>query len=411
MELEPVASRGRFRTVLRNRQYLLWLASSNTASVGYAVYAISIVWLTYTVTHSYLIIGLVLFAEYATYSATFLIAPFADRVANQRTIYLICYPVQAIAAVTIGVAAYQGFLGVPLLLGLIVLISFLWDLAWAAYQAAPRLLLGPDELFAAEGVGGAIGGANSIAGYASGGVFIILVGAGGGMYLYAALLALGAILALPLAVHPGPASDESFSESFRTGWRTLLSEPGHSLLQLASVDAIQAFFTSAVALLITLISISTFTASSSAYGVLFTTYVIGGVLAGLALGWTNPRRRAGVVMVGSLVASGFAFLIAGAVPAILLFAASAWLIVGIALTGYTNSKFAFIRGSVEPNRLARVSSNMYLFPGITSAIGALVLGGLADHSSPLPFALLLGAGFFSAGLLAILLPGVKALRY
>ena len=93
-----------FRSVLRNRHYPLGRASSNSASVGYSVYAISIIGLTYTVTHSYLIIGVVLFAEFATYSATFLVAPFADRVVNQRTIYPVCHPVQA-AAPTLGVAA------------------------------------------------------------------------------------------------------------------------------------------------------------------------------------------------------------------------------------------------------------------------------------------------------------------
>jgi hypothetical protein len=400
-----------FRSVLRNRQYLLWLASANSASVGWAVYSISIVWLTYTLTHSYLDVGLVLFVEYATYAATFLVAPFADRVANQRTIYLVCYPVQAAAALALGLDAYRGTLDVPVLLGLIVLISFLWDLAWAAYQAAPRLLLTPDELFAAQGVGGAIGGANSIAGYASGGILIVVVGAGGGMYLYAGLLLLGAILAIPLAIRPGPPSDVDFSASFRSGWRALLTEPGHALLQLASVDAVQAFFTSGVALLITLVAIRTFAASSADYGLLFTAYVIGGVAAGLALGWANPRRHAGVVMVGSLAASGVAFVVAGAVPALLALSVSAWLLVGVTLTGYANSKYAFIRGSVEPNRLGRVSANMYLFPGITSAVGALTLGALASQFPPMIFGFVLAAGFFAAGLLAILLPGVRALRF
>lgn len=400
-----------FRTVLRNRQYLLWFASSDSASVGYSVYSISIVWLTYDVTHSYAIVGLVLFAEYATYSATFLVAPFADRVANQRTIYLVCYPVQALAAVVLGAAAFRGALTVPLLLGLVILISALWDLAWAAYQAAPRLLLNPEELFAAQGVGGAIGGANSIAGYAAGGALIVLVGAAGGMYLYAALLALGAVLAIGLSIRPGASSDAGFGESFRTGWRVLVLEPGHSLLQLASVDAIQAFFTSGVALLITVISVTVFAASAAAYGVLFTGYVVGGVAAGLALGWANPRGRAGVVLVVALVASGLAFCATGFVPPFLVLLALTWVLIGAATASYANSKLAFIRGSVDPSRLARVSANMYLFPGITSSVGALVLGSLAGHTTSQPFGLVIGFGFLAVGLLAVVLPGVKVLRY
>lgn len=400
-----------FRTVLRNRQYLLWLASSNAASVGYSVYAISIVWLTYTVTHSYAIVGVVLFVEYATYTGTFLVGPFVDRVRNQRTIYLVCYPLQAAAAATIALTAISGHLTIPLLVGLIVLISVLWDLAWAAYNAAPRLLLTPEELFAASGVGEAIGGANSIAGYAAGGVLILVVGAGGGMFLYAALLGIGAILALWLRIHPGQSPDTGLGQSFREGWRATTGGSGRPLLQLASVDAIQGFFTSGTALFITLVSITTFAFSSGAYALLFTIYVVGGVAAGLSLGWLNPRGRAGVVMVGSLLASGVAFAVVGVVPAVLVLVAFVWLLIGLFLAAYSDAKYAFLRGSVDPRKLGRVTSNMYLFPGISSAVGALVLGILAGSVSPLYFGLVLGVGFLSAGVLAIVLPGVKVLRY
>jgi hypothetical protein len=400
-----------FRTVLGNRQYLLWLASSNSASVGYSVYAISVVWLTYTATHSYAIVGVVLFVEYAAYAGTFLIAPFVDRVRNQRTIYLICYPLQAAAALTIGLAATRGFLTIPLLVGLIILISVLWDLPWAACNAAPRLLLTPEELFAAGGVSGAIGGANSIAGYAVGGILILVVGAYGGMFLYAALLGIGAVLALGLRIHPEPSPDIGFVQSFREGWRTIVSGAGRPLLQLASVDAVQGFFTSGTALFITLISITTFAVSSTAYGVLFTLYIIGGVAAGLALGWMNPREKAGIVMVGSLLAGGLTFVVAGAVPAVLVLVAVLWLLLGFFLTSYGDAKYAFLRGTVSPNQLGRVSSNMYLFPGISSAIGALVMGILAGELSPLQFGLVLGTGFLAAGVLANLLPGVKVLQY
>jgi hypothetical protein len=387
------------------------LASSNAASVGYSVYAISIVWLTYTVTHSYAIVGVVLFVEYATYAGTFLVGPFVDRVRNQRTIYLVCYPLQAAAAATIALTAISGHLTIPLLVGLIVLISALWDLAWAAYNAAPRLLLTPEELFAASGVGKAIGRANSIAGYAAGGVLILVVGAGGGMFLYAALLGIGAILALWLRIHPGQSPDTGLGQSFREGWRATTGGSGRPLLQLASVDAIQGFFTSGTALFITLVSITTFAFSSGAYALLFTIYVVGGVAAGLSLGWINPRGRAGVVMVGSLLASGVAFAVAGVVPAVLVLVAFVWLLIGLFLAAYSDAKYAFLRGSVDPRKLGRVTSNMYLFPGISSAVGALVLGILAGSVSPLYFGLVLGVGFLSAGVLAIVLPGVKVLRY
>lgn len=400
-----------FRSVLRNRQYLLWLASSNAAMVGYSVYSISVVWLAYTVTGSYAIVGVVLFVEYAAYSGAFLIAPLADRVGNQRTIYLVCYPIQAAAAATIGAAAAYGVLTIPLLVGLIVLISVLWDLPWAASNAAPRLVLTPEEMFAAGGVSGAIGGANSIAGYAMGGVLILVVGAYGGMFLYTALLLVGAAFAVGLRIHPQPTPGVGFGESFREGWRTLRSGVGRPLLQIASVDAAQGFFMAGTALFITLLSIREFSGSSSAYGVLFTVYIIGGVAAGLGLGWLNPRRRAGFVMVSSLFVAAVAFAAVGLVPVDLAFVALLWLVLGVSLSAYADAKYAYLRGSVEPNRLARVTSNMYLFPGISSAAGALVLGVLAGSLSPLGFGIVLGAGLLASGVLAALLPAVKVLRY
>ncbi len=163
--------------------------------------------------------------------------------------------------------------------------------------------------------------------------------------------------------------------------------------------------------MITLISITTFTDSGSAYGFLFTSYVIGSVVAGLALGWTNPRGRAGMIMVVSLVGSGLFFLVAGLVPPVLALLGLIWLLIGFATSGYLSSKFALVSGSVDPNKLARVSSNMYLFPGITSSVGALVLGLLAGSATSHSFALVIGIGFLAAGLIAILLPGLKTLRY
>lgn len=406
-----VAKWANFRTVLHNRQYMYWLFSANVASVGYSVYAISIVWLAYTLSRSYFIVGLVLFAETATYAATFLVAPVVDRIHNQRTIYLVCYPVQALAAATIALGTERHFLTIPELLSLVILISALWDLSWAAYNAAPAILLSKDELFAAEGVGSILGGANSIMGYASGGVLILFVGAYGGMYLYAALLGVGALLAIPLLIHPGLKVRPSFWGSFVDGWRTIANEPGKPLLQLASMDAVRGFFSSAPALFITLFSVARFATSGEAYSILFVADVVGGVMAGVALGFLNPRSKTGLIMVGSLFASGLIFAVLGEMPALLFLVGTGWLLAGFTTSSYTDAKYTFLRGSVDRDRLGRVTSNLYLFPGVSSAVGALVLGFFANTTGPLTFGLVVGAGFLIAGLLGVVLPGVRALRF
>ena len=91
--------------VLRNRQFRWFVASYSTASTGYSVFAIAVVWLAYEVSHSFLIVGAVLAVERAAYTLTFAVAPIADRVRNQRSIFVVSYPLQAAAAIALGYGA------------------------------------------------------------------------------------------------------------------------------------------------------------------------------------------------------------------------------------------------------------------------------------------------------------------
>jgi hypothetical protein len=407
----PATSPSRFRPVLRNRQFRWFLASWTAAGVGYSVYAISVVWLAYTLSHNFLVVGAVLFIEYATYTGVFLAGPIADRVGNQRTLYVACYPVMGVAAVAIGVGQLDGFLTVPLLLAFIALISILWDIAWAAGNAAPGLLVSRDEQFAAQGLIGAVGGANAIAGYAAGGALILLVGAEGGMILYGILLGTAAVLAAPLIVRPSPVPGETFGESFRAGWRLITDPPGRPLLKLATIDSIQGFFGAVPALLITLLATSTFHSSASAFGALFVSYVVGGTIAGIAFGHWNPRSEIGRIVVGSLLGIAGAFVVVIGLPPVLVLEAAAFFAVGFLWNAYLDAKYAFFRGSFEPSQLGRLISNMYLLPGIASSAGALLLGSLANGVSPFVLGGIAAIGFLGAGLLATVLPGIRTLRF
>lgn len=400
-----------YRSVLRNRQFRYFLASSTSSLVGYAVYEISVVWLTFSVSHDFFAVGAILFIEYAVYTFTFLVGPIVDRARNQRTIFVVCYPVQAAAAAVLGISYFDGFLTLPLLFGLVVLISVLWDLAWASSNAVPALLLTQEEQFAAQGISGAVGGANTIAGYAAGGVLILLVGAGLGMILYAILLGLAALFAVPLRVGPGPTTAESFAHSFTEGWKVVTAGVGRPLLQLALVDSIQGFFVAVPGVLITLTAASTFHASAVSYGVLFTSFIVGGVVSGLLLGRWNPRHRVGVVLVGALLATSLAFAIAAGAPAILSISAGAWFAIGFAWAAFSNSKFVFLRGAVAGEKMGRVFANMYVLPGVAGSAGALVLGAVAGFVSPAELAFLGAGGFLLAGLVASALPAVRRLQY
>jgi hypothetical protein len=390
---------------------LIFLASSTSGNVGYAVYAISIPWLTYSVSHNFLIVGIALFIELASYAGVFLVGTIVDRVANQRSIFLWCYPPMAAAAAVIGLGASRGFLTVPLLLALVAVISILWDLVWAADIAAPGILLTTDQQFAAQGISGMVGGTNAIAGYASGGVLIFLVGPSGGLFLYAALLLVGAALAIPLRIIPPDHGSETFTESFRDGWRFVVGGPGRPLVQLGIVDGVQGFFLAAPALLITMLATTTFHTAALAYSLLFVAYVIGGAGAGWAFGRWNPRTRVGPLFGLTLLAVAVAVAFAVGLPPWLVLEAAAWFGLGFAWSSYTDVKYAFLRGIIPPEKLARVTSNLWIFPGVASAAGALVLGSLATHSNPAAFGVVIVVGFLLAGALALALPAVRAMKY
>jgi hypothetical protein len=397
--------------VLRNRQYLIFLASSNASMMGYSVYAISIVWLTYTVTHDLFAVGVVLFIESAAYTLTFLTGPIVDRVRNQRTIFIASYPIQAVAAALVAFGVWRGFLTVPLLYALVAVLAILWDMTWAAANAAPGVLLTPNEQFAAAGVAGTIGGGLSILGFAVGGTLILVVGPEGGMLLYAGLLVAATILAIPLVISPPPSTDTSFLASFREGWKLVAGGVGRPLLQLAAIDSVYGFLTWSTPLLITVIATVSYHGSTFGYAVLYTTDVVGGVLAGLVLGRWNPRGRVGVILAGALLLTGIAFVLTVALPALLFLGAVTWFGVGFSASLYLDTKYAFYRGAVAPEQIGRLVSNMYVFPGIAGSVGALVISSVASGTTPFDLGVGIGIGFLAAGAIAFALPGVRRMRY
>lgn len=406
-----VAASGRFASVLRNRSFALYLVIGNAGSMGYAVYAISILWLAYQLSGNLFVAGTVVFIEYASYSFTFLVGPIVDRVRDKRDIFLTCYPLQAAAALVLGIGIYDHFLTVALLLGLVALISVLWDFTWAAGNAIPSLLLRPDEQFAAAGISGVVTGGNSIAGFAIGGVLILVVGPAGGQLLYAALLGAGAILCPFWSVPAHPDPPKPYFESFRAGWTILGVGEGRPLLQFAAVDGLRGFFTSAPALLITLLANVLFAAHSLAYGLLFVGYVVGGSAAGLFAGVLNPRRRVGWVLVGSLLATALAVAVAVHAAPILWASVLAWFAVGFGINAYYDAKGAYLLGGFPPETMARLTSNLYVFPGVAGSIGALAIGSLANSLPAVSLGYFVALGFLAAGLLGTALPAVKRLRY
>jgi hypothetical protein len=398
-------------SLLRNRTFLLLESRGMAAGVGYTVYLATVLWLSFRLTGGIFLAGVVLGVETAVYTLTFLAGPLVDRVSDKRWVYVACYPVQAVAAFTLGLTYVFGLLTIPLLLGIVVLLAALWDLTWAADSAATRLLFGKDRLFAISGLGTAIGGAADIALYFVAGLTIAFFGAAGGSYLYAGLLAVGAGLAFLLPIPTRNATKHTYLAGFREGWKLFRGESGKPLRHLAVFQSALGFFIPAPLLLLTLYVGRFFASSQVTFAGLYVAYLVGGIIIGIVLGRLNPRMFIGAVTLVALLLTGAILVVAYLVAGYLFLSLIAWFLVGVAATARTTALWNYMQGGFAPEVLARVNSNSYLFTGISSTAGAFVIGTLSVTWSPAALTGLTALGFAGSAVLGFLLSGTRTLAF
>jgi DHA3 family macrolide efflux protein-like MFS transporter len=398
--------------LFRNRRFALGITSSGLAWGGYAVYEITVLLLSYRIFHSLAIAGLVILVEFAAYSVTFIAGPTVDRARNLRSVLLIGYGLQALFAFAIGLALDTGHLSVPLLLTLVAGISLVWDFTWTADTAMIPRLVSEGELFRANALFNTISGGNTVAGFGVGGVLLLLVGPGGGMFVYAFLNLAALVIVVPLSLPSARKVATGLLEDFWEGWRELGRGPGRPLLQLAVFSSAQGFFTAAGPLLITLLTQRKFVDPTFSYALLFTAFTVGGVVGGLILGAVNPRKWVSLVMFGSTAAEGI--LIVAAVyaapslgPSLVL-----WFLTGVFAAGFYQSYMTYLQAKAPPDRFGRVLTNLYLFRGIPTALGAAAVGVLAVLWGAPTLAWVIAATYVLCAILGpILLPGIRRLSF
>lgn len=404
-------SAARYRTLLRDRRFLLLKSRQYAGGIGYTVYLVTILWIAYRISGNLLLPGIVVGVETAVYTLTFLTGPLVDGVRDKRLVYLLCYPLQGFSAFFLGFSYLYGFLTIPLLLLLVVVLALLWDFAWAADSTATRLLFQPDELFGVAGLGSAIGGPLDIASYLGVGTILVVFGPGGGAFLYAALLTLALGLAVPLAI-PSPRSvRKEFGKGFREGWGYFRGTGGRALRHLAILQLFYGFFAITPPLLMALFAAKVFAHSTLAYAELYVAYLVGGIAAGLVLGHLNPRDRVGTYLISALLAAGIFLVVALFATVSLALSVGIWLLVGAAVSARVDIHWTYMQGAFPPEGLARISANSYLFTGISNALGALAFGVLAVTFAPLEVGAFVAVGFLLSAGLAALLTGVRSLSF
>ncbi len=298
---------GGWLELLRNRRFLLLEASGALGGAGYAVYSVSVLFLAYDLTGNLAVTGAVLFIEYGAYTCTFLVAPLVDRARNKRSILLVCYPLLAAAAFTLAIALRQGHVSVPLLLGVVAVLSILWDFVWAVYMLAPRLVLSPRQLLVGSGLSSALSVGTQVGGTAVGGALLFLVGPAGGAAAYVVLLVAAAVLSLPLSLPVDEAPQGRFWEIFVDGWKSFRGRAGASLRRFAGLEVVYGYAVALPVLLMPALAHQRFSDPSAVYAVLVTSYAVGGSAAGAVVGHFNPRRSVGALLIGTPALAALAF--------------------------------------------------------------------------------------------------------
>jgi hypothetical protein len=397
--------------LLHNRAFILFQARGTANSVGYSVYIGIILWLSYSLTGGILWSGVVIGVQTLVFTLTFLISPLVDRLYDKRWVFVACYPIQAGLALVLGLTYAIGALTIPLLLVIVVSLAILYDFTEAADETTTRILFGRDHLFIVSGIAAAIGGGVSIALYFTAGATLALFGAAGGALLLASLLAAGTGLAVPLSIPTPTTTFQTWWNGLRQGWALFRGIEGRTLRQLAVLQFVAGFFLAGPTLILTLYVGQFFQASQSTYAAFYIAYLVGGIVIGLLLGHANPRGSIGVVITGSMLAIGLALL--GVEIAIVSASVSTvvWFVVGAASTARNQSTWTYLQGRFEPQVLARVTMNIFVFTGVSSALGAFAIGALSASWSPQYLTLLVGIGFIGSAGLGVVLPEMRRLAF
>ncbi len=403
---------GTYRNLLRNRRFFLSVVSTALGNGGYAVYAIAVLWLSFQISGSLAVAGLVLLVETGIYAISFVAGPTVDRARDLRSVLVAGYALQALLAFAIGVALHAGVLSIPVLLALVAGISFVWDFTWTASNALVPRLVPQGDLFRANGINQAFGGGNAIAGYAAGAGLLLFVGPAGAMFLYAALQLAALVAILPVSV---PSSREVTTRAlvdFWEGWRELGVGPGRPLLQLAVFGGFQGFFVEAPPLLLTLLSEVKFGSPSTVYGLLFSAFAIGGVIGGLLLGRWNPRERLTLLMCGGTAATSILLVAAAYAAPELLPSVGLWFFVGFAGVAFWSAFLSYVQARVASDRFARVLTNVYFFRGVPTSIGAAAIGFLGSLWAPTDLAVFVAIAWTLIAVGGpVVLPAVRKLRF
>lgn len=352
----------------RNRLFLKYIGVVSFSNFGYTLYMITIPAYSFLLGGGIIFTGLTLFVEYGIFTLTFLFGSIVDRVRDKRYIIVGSEMGLFITALVMGLFILSKSSNHVIFLILVSILAIFWDIIWAADYAVIPLIVSKEDIGSANGYVHAIGSSHMAAGLAVGGFLFIVLGPYGSIILYSICMLCSGILSsfIPLVIEK---KSKKHSEGFLYGWKYVFTE-NRTLLTLSLVLIVFSFFSIAPVEGITDIFISN---SSFWYSVVYSSYFVGSIITGIILGRFFPKRNIGKVLIASLAATGILMLLS--VNALFYYPLDlvVWLLLGFNFSVYSTLYSSYLQNTTEKELIGRTASNLYLFRGISAAVGAISL--------------------------------------
>lgn len=412
--LRPSRGPGPTGTILVNPGFRFLLGSTATSALGGSITGVSLSWLIYHYTGSTLdvaylgLTGVVPGVVFGLFAGVL-----ADRY-DRRKLMVASDSVRAVAMAGLAVALYLAGFSLLLILAVMTLVYSFTALFFPASQAILPRIVSTGQLEDATGVLSAASQLGYTIGAGVGGVAIALIGAIAGLGVNAGTYAVSAMLLFQIAPEFG-----RIRRAGAVGARTLFGELTEGLAYMRDhrpiLEVTLGFLPANVLFPIVVNFFVVYAAvilgpSPALYGYLVATFTAGAASGALLVGRLRARRFAGLVIGGGVLVTAGAtalLIVARSLAESLAGAAVLGLSVGLIGTVYYSTMQAIVPNEV----LARVLS-IDMVGSLVAVPAGLILGGLIASSHGILFAYAIAAlGILANGILLLLLPGVRTLKY
>ncbi|MDF3850636.1 MFS transporter, partial [Achromobacter denitrificans] len=387
--------------------FLHFLCARVGASLAFQIVSVAVGWQVYELSGSALDLGLIGLAQFLPMAVlTLVVGHVADRY-DRRRIVAICMAIEALATLTLALAALHGLGGRPLIYATLIVMS-----SARAFEAPTLTTLIPaivprawlPRATALSSSGGQIA---QIAGPALGGVGYGL--GAGWIYCVAAALYLTAFASIAsMAVDRAPPRKEP------TTWRTLFAGitfifQRRLLLGTLSLDLFAVLLGGATALL-PIFAKDILQAGPWALGALRAAPACGAMLMSLTLARLTLGEHVGRLLFGALMLFGLATTVFGLSTSIPL-SVAALVVLGAADAISVVVRSSLVQLNTPDHMLGRVSAVNTLFVSASNQLGEFESGMLAALVGAVPAVVIGGVGTVAvAGLWMWWFPELRKLR-